>query len=290
MGLKTITCPYDECHQILPHRIQYHIVKCAKNHPEMDMAICPYNATHHIPRKQELQHLQECPDRDPIDLQKFRLNDLVPGPHGQLNKPVVYGSSLIPFEGELRHTSRPKRDASFGNSPCDIEEDDNHDDAFDLDPEDREVRDIIQENRMASRSVPPPSDLDDTQDSSGLRGMGRGTRPKRQSNPSQKAFFIPGGPDSNQNAALTAHQISNDTLGSSVMGRGMSCLKSYQQQRHRELLQKKVRRERSYENESFEDAVEDFSGSRNSPQTGLEMSLKNLMIHDQNMARLGSRR
>eukprot|EP00094_Tigriopus_californicus_P000316 TCALIF_00305-PA protein Name:"Similar to GTSF1 Gametocyte-specific factor 1 (Macaca fascicularis)" AED:0.75 eAED:0.75 QI:0/0/0/1/0/0/2/0/292 len=290
MGLKTVTCPYNESHQILPHRIQYHIIKCAKNHPEMDMAICPYNATHHIPRSQELLHLQDCPDRDAIELQKFRVNDLIPGPHGQLNKPVVYGSSLIPFEGEVRHSSRPTGDWRGFEGQFDHEDDD----SFDLDPEDREVRDIIDEKHATSKFSPPtshpPPALDETQDSIGFRGMGRGTRLKRRLNQSQATLSKS---ETKSQTGLPSHQIGIAASGqSSVLGRGMSCLKSYQQQRHRDLVMNKVREKHHHlgKDESFEDAAEEFKDSKSRhSQSGLEMSLENLMIHDQNMARLASR-
>jgi hypothetical protein len=114
-----ITCPYDASHQIRHCRIQYHLVKCQKvssslfnislfswknyknwwgrffqNHPDRLMAICPYNASHHVPKEEEQQHLSDCPDRRIIEMQKF--NDPLPGQHGCLTNPSFYGSSLIP--------------------------------------------------------------------------------------------------------------------------------------------------------------------------------------------------
>ena len=62
----------------------------------MDLAVCPYNATHHIPHEKE--QLLVCPDRAIVELQKFRFNEPVPGQHGYLGTPLVYGSSFIPIE------------------------------------------------------------------------------------------------------------------------------------------------------------------------------------------------
>ncbi len=93
-----ISCPYNPCHQIKPSRIQYHLIKCARQHPHLDMAVCPYNATHHVPRAREQEHIIECPDRRIVELQRHRFNQPLPGQHGNLSNPLVYGSSLIPVQ------------------------------------------------------------------------------------------------------------------------------------------------------------------------------------------------
>jgi hypothetical protein len=59
--------------------------------------VCPYNATHHIPTSEEIEHLQRCPDKVVADIQKYRLNAAVPGKHGNLTGPLVFGSSNIPY-------------------------------------------------------------------------------------------------------------------------------------------------------------------------------------------------
>ena len=61
------SCPYDPCHQILPHRFAKHLVKCKKNHPDCDMKTCPFNATHVIPTSEIQAHLLECPDKGPVE-------------------------------------------------------------------------------------------------------------------------------------------------------------------------------------------------------------------------------
>ena len=97
------TCPYDMTHQIRPERMHYHLIKCMKNHPEVSMKICPYNGTHHLPASDIRSHLQECPDRRIVEIQRFKLNDPIPGKHGDLSNPVVFGSSLISQESEAEN-------------------------------------------------------------------------------------------------------------------------------------------------------------------------------------------
>ena len=68
MGLmpweKTTTCPYNPAHQITIERIQSHLIKCRRNHPNSNHVICPFNASHHIPQvtvvfqgKEQLDHV-----------------------------------------------------------------------------------------------------------------------------------------------------------------------------------------------------------------------------------------
>jgi len=84
---KTITCPYNPSHQITQERIQTHLVKCRRNHPDMDMAVCPYNASHHIPRAEEAMHVTHCPDRKIIELSKYSWALQKQGQHGNCNMP-----------------------------------------------------------------------------------------------------------------------------------------------------------------------------------------------------------
>ncbi len=115
-----VTCPYNRCHQIRPDRIQYHLVKCSKQHPEADMVVCPYNASHHVKREEEAvtgtltmfclhltlyscaqMHVRHCTDREVIELQKFRSSITIPGQHGCLENPPTYGSAAL-FRQRLR--------------------------------------------------------------------------------------------------------------------------------------------------------------------------------------------
>lgn len=49
----TVQCPYNESHQILPERLQTHLVKCRKQYPDCKKVQCPLNAVHWV-NEQEL--------------------------------------------------------------------------------------------------------------------------------------------------------------------------------------------------------------------------------------------
>ena len=111
-GPETITCPFNKFHQILPRRIHYHLIKCAKNYPDeaAEMQICPYNATHLIPKSEDLgAHMADCLDRRIVEVQHY--NVPMPGQHGYLRNPPVYGSSLIKIQEEIQdetHQDQPE--------------------------------------------------------------------------------------------------------------------------------------------------------------------------------------
>merc|ERR1719273_2872416 len=72
-GPETITCPYNPFHQILPHRIQYHLIKCKKNYPDVRLSTCPYNATHLMPKEEMKRHMERCLDRRIVEVQKYNV-------------------------------------------------------------------------------------------------------------------------------------------------------------------------------------------------------------------------
>lgn len=39
-------CPLDPAHQIRRSRMQFHLVRCMKNHTLEDKVVCPYNSVH----------------------------------------------------------------------------------------------------------------------------------------------------------------------------------------------------------------------------------------------------
>ena len=98
-----VTCPYNEHHSVRLDRMQYHITKCQKNHPEADFAICPFNATHHIPRINLESHIKECRDKP---IRRFSNRE-----HYEDEKPIVYGSSFVPYECD------PDFPESFSENP-----------------------------------------------------------------------------------------------------------------------------------------------------------------------------
>lgn len=49
-----IGCPYNPSHQILPFRMQTHLVKCRQSYPNAKKVKCPFNAVHLV-NEQELK-------------------------------------------------------------------------------------------------------------------------------------------------------------------------------------------------------------------------------------------
>ena len=43
--------------------LQFHLVKCRKNHAGSDLKVCPFNASHHVPAPEEEFHMKTCSDR-----------------------------------------------------------------------------------------------------------------------------------------------------------------------------------------------------------------------------------
>ena len=60
---KMIRCPYDPMHVMREDRLQYHLVKCRKQHPDKKFEICPYNVTHQLPQEQIENHIKNCSNR-----------------------------------------------------------------------------------------------------------------------------------------------------------------------------------------------------------------------------------
>ncbi|KAM7292538.1 hypothetical protein ISCGN_025676 [Ixodes scapularis] len=56
-----VTCPYNAAHQVKSGRLQIHITKCRKAHPEMDLKPCPYSAEHMVPASEFYHHMHTCP-------------------------------------------------------------------------------------------------------------------------------------------------------------------------------------------------------------------------------------
>ncbi|XP_042228159.1 uncharacterized protein LOC121870398 [Homarus americanus] len=85
-----LSCPYEPSHQILPHRMAQHLVKCKKNYPDADMKVCPFNATHVVRTIHYQKHIVECENRDTVELELYRrqgMNRLPP--ERQVLKPHV---------------------------------------------------------------------------------------------------------------------------------------------------------------------------------------------------------
>ena len=93
-----VRCPYNVNHNVSIYRIQYHLMKCKKNYPEADFAICPFSASHHIPRIDIDSHVKKCPNRQIRE--EFSNKDFQDPDQDLYARHIVYGSSLIPYEGD----------------------------------------------------------------------------------------------------------------------------------------------------------------------------------------------
>ncbi|XP_053147313.1 gametocyte-specific factor 1-like isoform X3 [Hemicordylus capensis] len=84
---KLMQCPYDKNHKIRACRFPYHLVKCRKNHPDIvqQLATCPFNARHQVPREEIRQHISSCDDKRCIE-QDIELEE-------QSNSVFVWGST-----------------------------------------------------------------------------------------------------------------------------------------------------------------------------------------------------
>ena len=54
---------YPEIIYYLVNPLQFHLVKCRKNHAGSDLKVCPFNASHHVPAPEEAFHMKTCSDR-----------------------------------------------------------------------------------------------------------------------------------------------------------------------------------------------------------------------------------
>lgn len=94
----TVICPYNKCHVILRSRIQTHLIKCAKQHPEIKLDTCPFDVTHKFrPEEKNVRylannfclvlfseilcfvnstqaHIEECPSRVNFDRYAYSVN------------------------------------------------------------------------------------------------------------------------------------------------------------------------------------------------------------------------
>ncbi|CAL4119003.1 unnamed protein product, partial [Meganyctiphanes norvegica] len=73
---KLVPCPFNESHQILPHRMALHIIKCRKNYPDVEMRTCQYNATHIIPVADYDEHMTKCTDKGLTERATFYRQEL----------------------------------------------------------------------------------------------------------------------------------------------------------------------------------------------------------------------
>ncbi|RUS71863.1 hypothetical protein EGW08_020372 [Elysia chlorotica] len=62
-----LMCPYDSSHLINVLRMPRHLLRCRKNHPSMDLKVCPFNGFHEVPAPELRYHMEHCPDKALLD-------------------------------------------------------------------------------------------------------------------------------------------------------------------------------------------------------------------------------
>lgn len=84
-----LICPYNKSHEIQPHKMQAHLIKCRKQYPNVKLNQCPFNSNHLL-RKEDFQHHKEtCADREAFNQLVNQLTvddgDLTQGPTYDFN-------------------------------------------------------------------------------------------------------------------------------------------------------------------------------------------------------------
>lgn len=81
---ETVACPYNKSHVILKSRLQTHLVKCARNYPDIRLVLCPFNVTHRFrPEEKAVNqryqfaqaHIETCPSRASFDQYRYTVVD-----------------------------------------------------------------------------------------------------------------------------------------------------------------------------------------------------------------------
>ena len=115
-----LTCPYDKNHRFPPGRLQPHILKCKKSHPELasSFVVCKYNATHlFLGSEIEVHEKETCPDRHMFkninNVPSYKLDtkgkqDL----DAWTEDPLHNKSSTSTSSAKHRHRSESKHDVS----------------------------------------------------------------------------------------------------------------------------------------------------------------------------------
>ena len=84
-----------------------------QNYPDVDLAVCPYNATHLMQKEDTMGHMENCPDRRIVEVQQY--NVPLPGQHGNLINPTVYGSSFIKSNEETEDQDKMEVESTMSS-------------------------------------------------------------------------------------------------------------------------------------------------------------------------------
>lgn len=124
-GDALVRCPYDPNHEIKASRLHCHILKCKKNHTELDelLQTCSANVLHRFLEADRESHYQVCPDIQRIqhvkELEKIMsrgCNTAVPA-YTRVNQPPAvddenWDEEIIPsnsFKREIRNTNEDRK-------------------------------------------------------------------------------------------------------------------------------------------------------------------------------------
>ncbi|KAH8387917.1 hypothetical protein KR093_010306, partial [Drosophila rubida] len=64
-------CPYDKCHRVLRIRFATHLARCEENYPSIQLARCPFDITHRMPKEDLKEHIESCNARRNFDCHEF---------------------------------------------------------------------------------------------------------------------------------------------------------------------------------------------------------------------------
>ena len=76
------------------------------------MAVCPFNASHHVPRPELQFHITTCQDRKMVEMEKYSWALQQPGQHGNLQLPPVAAMPPSQEDWEAEATVRRSYDPS----------------------------------------------------------------------------------------------------------------------------------------------------------------------------------
>ncbi|XP_037942063.1 gametocyte-specific factor 1 homolog isoform X1 [Teleopsis dalmanni] len=58
-----VLCPYNSLHTMPKNRLQQHLIKCKRQHPNVVVRTCKFNLTHVLKESDYQEHVLNCPDR-----------------------------------------------------------------------------------------------------------------------------------------------------------------------------------------------------------------------------------